>query len=71
MALNDDEKGGIAAFMRKHPEVTIRTASTMHEGFAQCISPIRGICGAEIMCSPKTKPAIVELLNKQTGGGCE
>lgn len=49
-------------FLKHYPAPTIRTATTMYNGYVVCIAPIKGICDAELMCSPATRDPLVELI---------
>lgn len=52
----------VKGFLKHYPTPTIRTATTMYKGYVVCIAPIKGICGAELMCNPATRDSLVELI---------
>lgn len=56
------DKIKVKEFLAEHPNPSIRLATTMYDGYVVCIKPMRTICGAELMCSPKTKPSLMKLL---------
>jgi len=58
----------VKAFISEYPSPSIRLATTMIDGYANCIKPIKTICGAEIMCNPSTQAAVAHLI-KQEGSG--
>ena len=53
-------------FLKHYPSPTIRTATTMYNGYVVCIAPVKGICGAELMCSPATRESLVKLIRETT-----
>ena len=60
--INEECKKEVEEFLKEHPRPSIRTATTMYDGFVSCIKPVKTICGAELMCSPKTKAALTKML---------
>lgn len=60
--INEQCKKEIKEFLSEYPQPSIVTASTMYDGFVSCIKPINTICGAELICSPKTKSSLLKLI---------
>ena len=59
MIKNEDE---VKEFLLKFPAPLVVTATTIRAGFVSCIKPIPTICGAELHCSPVTKPALIKVI---------
>ncbi len=57
-------KEEVMDFLKHYPSPSIRTATTMYNGCVVCIAPVRGICGAEVMCSPQTRESLVRLIRE-------
>ena len=60
--INKDCKAEVEEFLILHPSPAIRTATTIKDGYISCIHPIKTICGAELICSPKTKRYLLDLI---------
>ena len=60
--INDECKAEVTKFLEAHKSPSVRIATTMKDGYVTCISPIPTICGAELMCSPKTERHLRDLM---------
>jgi hypothetical protein len=61
MQINEKCKAEVKNFLMHHNTPTIHTSTTIKDGYVSCINPIKTICGAELICSPKTKKYLLEL----------
>jgi hypothetical protein len=60
--INEECRQEVLSFLNTHSSPPIKDASTMRDGFVTCINPIMTLCGAELYCSPQTKPYLLELI---------
>ena len=54
----------VESFLKEYPDASLRLATTMHEGSATFIKPIKTICGAEIKCHPNTASKIRDAMRR-------
>lgn len=52
----------VKKFLCEHKNPSIKTATTIYDGFVICIQPIPTICGAELITSPNTINELNDLV---------
>ncbi len=60
--INEESLNKVKEFLKSHPNPCVVVASTIRDGFVSCIKPVPTICGAELMCSPKTERELRDLI---------
>ena len=63
-ALNQEDRANVGEFLKQYRNPALISSATIKDGYVVRIKPIPTICGAEIMCSPKTMPALREFVEK-------
>jgi len=62
-AMNEDTVNKVKEFLKEYPSPSVVIATTIRDGCVTCISPIHTICGAELICSEKTRDRLDDLIN--------
>lgn len=60
MIKNKDE---VVEFLKSHKPAIVG-CSTMYSGYVTCIKPVKGICGAELMCNYDTVEELRAIVAK-------
>lgn len=62
--INQESKARVIEFLKSHPSPSVIVTSTIMDGFASCIKPIKAICGAEIYCAKDAHSDVMQLIKE-------
>jgi len=64
--INEECKAEVIEFLKTHKSPSVCTATTIKDGFVSCIKPIPTICGAELICSPRTREHVLRIVREHS-----
>lgn len=62
--INEQARKDIAKFLLDYPNPAIVTATSMKDGFVQCLNGVPTIFGPTMMCNPGSVDELSKLINR-------